>query len=538
MEDQTPLHMQTTEYMGLQTEESADQTDRMSMDHTGPMEEAMGGISNPMPTSDPDNPQNWPLHRKVYVSFVAFSFAFAVAFGLTSYTIGIGDVVAEFNISMTLAIAPFSLYLVGIAFAPVYTPHVTERFGRAPVYFVSLPICALFLLGSSRAQSIGALAVLRFFAGLGGGPCLVLIEGTFADVWPARTTVTYYSGLTLASYLGAAFGPIILGSIVPSTSWRWTAYVSLMVCLAAYLIGIGAPETYAREIVRTRARRVGRPHDLPPAQSGTTLRRMAQLTVVDPLIMIFTEPIVIMTTLYVSFVFGTTFQWFIAVPAALNLTYGFGIRSSGLAFISAVVGALLAAGTATVIEQFLILLKMRQCKDQEMVQMEIEYRLVPAMVGGVLMTGAFFWVGYTTVPSINHFLPIVGTGIYVWGSMMILISYISYLFDAYPATGTLSALTVAASLRLLVAAVIPLAIIQMITNLGGDWAYGTFGVISAALYPISIVVFKFGARLRMRSRYGGSGSGSDGRDGHGLVMVTLRTHQRVKSTPANGMDSS
>ncbi|OQV06117.1 hypothetical protein CLAIMM_10741 [Cladophialophora immunda] len=517
-ENQTSLYMQTTEYMGVQTEESSDQT---SMDQMGLMEEAMGGISNPMPASDPDNPQNWPLHRKVYVTFVSFSFAFAVAFGLTSYTIGISDVVAEFNISMTLAIAPFSLYLVGIAFAPVYTPHVTERFGRAPVYFVSLPICALFLLGTSRAQSIGALAILRFFAGLGGGPCLVLIEGTFADVWPAKTTVTYYSGLTLASYLGAAFGPIILGNIVPSTSWRWTAYVSLMVCLAAYLLGIGAPETYAREIIRTRARRAGRPHNLPPAESGTTLRRMAKLTIVDPLVMAFTEPIVIMTTLYVSFVFGTTFQWFVAVPAALNLTYGFGIRASGLAFISAVVGALLAAGTATLIEQFLILWKLRQCKDEEMVQMEIEYRLVPALVGGVLMTGAFFWVGYTAVPTISYPFPIIGTGVFVWGSMMILISYISYLFDAYPPAGTLSALTIAASARILVAAAIPLAIIPMITALGGDWAYGTFGVISAALYPISFVVFKFGAGLRMRSKY----------SAQNIAMVTLRTHQRVKSMP-------
>ncbi|EXJ70698.1 uncharacterized protein A1O5_05688 [Cladophialophora psammophila CBS 110553] len=511
--------MQATEYMGNQMEALSDQ---VSMDQPGLMEEATGGISNPMPASDPDNPQNWPLHRKVYVSFASFAFAFAVAFGLTSYTVAVGDVVAEFNVSMTLAIAPFSLYLVGIAFAPVYTPHVTERFGRAPVYFVSLPICALFLLGTSRAQSIGALAVLRFFAGLGGGPCLVLIEGTFADVWPAATTVTYYSGLTLASYLGAAFGPIILGNIVPSTSWRWTAYVSLMVCLAAYLIGIGVPETYAREIIRTRARRAGRPHNLPPAESGTTLRRMAKLTIVDPIVMAFTEPIVIMTTLYVSFVFGTTFQWFIAVPAALNLTYGFGIRSSGLAFISAAVGALLAAATATLIEQFLVLRKLRQCQDQEMVQMEIEFRLVPAMVGGVLMTGAFFWVGYTTVPTVSYPFPIVGTGVFVWGSMMILISYISYLFDAYPPAGTLSALTLAASIRLLVAAAIPLAIIQMITALGGDWAYGTFGVISAALYPISLVIFKFGARLRMRSKY----------SAQSIMMVTLRTHQRVKSMPS------
>ncbi|KIX07721.1 uncharacterized protein Z518_02375 [Rhinocladiella mackenziei CBS 650.93] len=515
----TPLTLENTEYTGPQTD-AIDQIPDMDH-HDAQREEATGGIGHQMSASDPDNPQNWPLHRKLHASFVAFSFAFAVAFGLTSYSIAVGDVMADFNVSMTAAIVPFSLYLVGISFAPIYTPHMTERFGRSPVYFVSLPICALFLLGVSRAQSFGALAVLRFFAGLGGGPCLVLIEGTFADVWSATTTVTYYSGLTLASYLGAAFGSIILGSIVPSTSWRWTAYVSLMICLAAFLIGIGFPETYGREIIRTRARRAGRPHNLPPAESGTTISRMAQLTIVDPVIMLFTEPIVIMTTLYVSFVFGTTFQWFIAVPAALNLTYGFGIQSSGLAFISAVVGALLAAATATLIEKFLILLRLRQCQGQDMVQMDIEYRLVPAMVGGVLMTGAFFWVGWTAVPTTHYIVPIIGTGVYVWGSMMILISYISYLFDAYPPAGTLSALTIAASMRLLVAAAIPLVIIQMITNLGGDWAYGVFGIISGCLLSINCIVYKFGAKLRMKSKY----------SAQSIMMMTLRTHQELKAMP-------
>jgi DHA1 family multidrug resistance protein-like MFS transporter len=50
------------------------------------------------------------------------------------------------------------------------------------------------------------------------------------------------------------------------------------------------------------------------------------------------------------------------------------------------------------------------------------------------------------------------------------ISIISYLFDAFPPPATLSALTIAASLRLLVAAAIPLVIIQDITALGGSWA--------------------------------------------------------------------
>ena len=107
---------------------------------------------------------------------------------------------------MTMAVLGLSLPLFGIAFAPIFTPHLSERYGRSPVYFVSLPIFALFILGAAYSSNFGALAVCRFFAGFFGGPCLVLIEGTFADVWPASSTVTYYSFLSLASYIGAGCG--------------------------------------------------------------------------------------------------------------------------------------------------------------------------------------------------------------------------------------------------------------------------------------------------------------------------------------------
>lgn len=107
---------------------------------------------------------------------------------------------------MTVATLGLSLYLLGIASAPIITPHLSERVGRSPVYLVSLPLFALFILGAGYSKSFGALAVCRFFAGFFGGPCLVLIEGTFADVWSAHITVTYYSFLSLASYVGASCG--------------------------------------------------------------------------------------------------------------------------------------------------------------------------------------------------------------------------------------------------------------------------------------------------------------------------------------------
>ena len=74
-------------------------------------------------------------------------------------------------------------------------------------------------------------------------------------------------------------------------------------------------------------------------------------------------------------------------------------------------------------------------------------------------------------------------------------------------------------MRLLVAAAIPLAIIKMITGLGGDWAYGTFGIISGVFLPITFIMFKFGAQLRMKSKHNPSN----------IMVITLRTHWLQKS---------
>lgn len=115
---------------------------------------------------------------------------------------------------MTQAILGMSLYLFGVAFAPAWTPYVTERVGRSLVYFCSLIICGFFLLGTGFSKSFAAVAVCQFLAGFAGGPCLMLIEGTFADIWNAETTNTYYAFLSTTAYIGIASGPIAGGYIV------------------------------------------------------------------------------------------------------------------------------------------------------------------------------------------------------------------------------------------------------------------------------------------------------------------------------------
>ncbi|KAI4225211.1 MAG: hypothetical protein L6R36_004075 [Xanthoria steineri] len=456
-------------------------------------------VGHMMSPTDPDNPQRWPLSRKIYVSAVATAFAFAVAFGVTSLTVGIQGVMQEFDISMTVAVLGLSLPLFGVAFAPIITPHLSERYGRSPVYLVSLPVFALFILGAAYSSSFGALAVCRFFAGFFGGPCLVLIEGTFADVWAAHSTVTYYSFLSLASYIGAGCAPLVLGAVVTAKSWQWTQFVTLMIAFAAYLLGIGIPETYPREILRSRGRRLGHSIQLAKAESGVTVAEMAQTTIFTPLAMAVSEPVVAMVTLYLALNYAVLFQWFIAVPAVLALTYNFTLHQVGLAFIAAIVGALVSCMTSSLTEK--ITNRRNSCTDTAAVA-HLEYRLVPAIFGSVGLCGSLFWVGFTASPSINHTVPIVGTGVYVWSSMSVLTGLVSYIFDAYPAKGTLSALTVMATGRILCAAWLPLVIIPMIMGIQGKWAYSVFGFIAAAMMAVPLILFIFGARLRSRSRHG------------------------------------
>jgi DHA1 family multidrug resistance protein-like MFS transporter len=421
----------------------------------------------------------------------------------------------RFDVSMTKAILGMSLYLFGIAFAPIYTPHLSESYGRVPVYLASLPIFMLFILGAGFSQNFASLAVCRFFAGLFGGPSLVLIEGTYADVWHAKVTGTYYAALALASYIGAAvgtssryldsstavltvfLGPLVGGFVFAAKGWRWTQWVTLMIAVGVYLFGIGVPETYGREIVRARARRHGRPHNLPKALSGITFFEKTHVTCLQPLKQI-TEPIVILSTIYLGFTFGVLFQFFISVPVVLSSVYNFTIQQVGLAFIAAIVGSLLAFVTSTALDYIAYPRAASKAKTQNP---PIEYRMLPSLFGSIAIPTSLFWIGWTAKPEIMWPSPVLGTFLYVWGSMSVLISFIGYLFDAYPPAGTLSALTIAAVFRIICAGVFPLFIIQMITNLTGAWAMSTFGFIAAAMIPIPWAIWWFGERLRKASKY-------------------------------------
>src|SRR6188768_3573935 len=89
----------------------------------------------------------------------------------------------EFNISSTVALLPLSVYVLALGFGPILGAPLSETYGRHIVYWLSVPIGAIFTIGAGFSQNIWSLCILRFFAGLAYSPTLAIGAGTLADVF-------------------------------------------------------------------------------------------------------------------------------------------------------------------------------------------------------------------------------------------------------------------------------------------------------------------------------------------------------------------
>jgi hypothetical protein len=167
-EARVDLPSQSTQ--GLQKDEPQSQQDRpASLDWNGP--------------DDPLNPHNWSSMRRWFQTYTISGVALVGTFASSVFTPGIEPTAAEFGSPVIIATLAFSIYQLGLAFGGPFAAPLSESFGRKPVVFISLPIFALFVLGTGFAQNMATLVVLRFFAGFFAAPSLSMGSGTLSDLW-------------------------------------------------------------------------------------------------------------------------------------------------------------------------------------------------------------------------------------------------------------------------------------------------------------------------------------------------------------------
>jgi MFS transporter, DHA1 family, multidrug resistance protein len=156
-----------------------------------------------------------------------------------------------------------------------------------------------------------------------------------------------------------------------------------------------------------------------------------------PIRMLVTEPIVLLLSVYMAFIYGLLYLFLTAYPLVFQGVHGMNLGVGGLPFFGMIVGQILA-GTLIFIRQPGYQKKLAANNDIPIP----EWRLPEVIAGGVSFTIGIFWFGWTGYNRDIHWIVPTLSGIMIgFGLLSIFLQALNYLVDAYLMVSLLFALT-------------------------------------------------------------------------------------------------
>lgn len=260
---------------------------------------------------------------------------------------------------------------------------LSELYGRQWVFTLTYGALTVFNAGAAGANSIEALLVTRFFAGVFGSSPLTNAGGQISDMFGPDLLGLAMSLFIAAPFIGPTVGPIIGGFMSETIGWRWVEGFCAIFTGVQWFMGTAfIPETYAPVLLKRRAQRLSRLNGKvykskleiergtksPKEIFGTALSR--------PWALLFWEPIVLLLSSYIAIVYGTLYMFFAAFPIVFQEKRGWSEGLGGLAFTGVAVGMLI--GVIYAIPENMRYMKLVAKAGGKIVPPE--QRLMPAMV--------------------------------------------------------------------------------------------------------------------------------------------------------------
>ncbi|KAG4034582.1 hypothetical protein MFRU_003g05390 [Monilinia fructicola] len=449
--------------------------------------------------NDPENPYNWSPVWKGYILFIGVLVVINSTMGSSLPSNAIPYIASHFHITSEYAkVLPMSMYLLGYVLGPLAFCPLSEQYGRRTIMLATFFGYTVFTLGCALTPTWGGLLAFRILAGVNASSPISVCGGVFADIYKDPVTrgraMAIFSGATC---VGPISGPIISGYMSPEFGWRWTFWIGLIVAGGSWLPLVFLPETYGPVLLLKRAQKLrketGNPDIFAPIElEKQDVRQMITVTLTRPMRMLFFELIVLAACSYLSLAYGIFYMYFEAYPIVFQGIYAQSSGISGLMFLPIVGGAFLAIIVSLWWDAFL---RKAQAANKPWSLKEESRRLPLAFLGGFLYVIALFWLGWTSRTSIPFYVPMLAGLPFGMGFILIFMSLINYLTDAYEIFAA-SAMAASSCCRSLAGAVLPFAAKPMYTRLGVPWASSLLGFLSLGMCGIPLLFMWKGDRIR------------------------------------------
>ncbi|TVY27618.1 Cycloheximide resistance protein [Lachnellula hyalina] len=401
---------------------------------------------------DPENPHNWSLGKKIWLSMLLLVYTVSVYIGSSLYTASETDIMSIFGVSNTLAALGLSLYILGYGIGPLVFAPLSEipEIGRNPLYIY-----------------------------------------------------TYIIFVALAVAAALAFGPLVGGFAVQAKGWRWSSWELLWFAGPMLLVVlIGLPETSADHLLLCRAKRLrgltGRSNlksESEIKQAQLSPRQVAFDALTKPFEINILDPAMLFTTLYAALTYSLYYSFFESFPLVYIDIYGFDLGELGLSFVSVLTG--LFVSIALYCGYFYYIGHPRMSK---MESVPPEARSWPGLIASFLIPIGLFIFAWTSRKSIHWIVSLVGIAISMCGVFIIIQCMFIYIPFTYPKyAGSLFAANGFARSAFAAAAVLFAG--PMFSRLGVDGGVSLFGGLTVLCIFGIFGIYYRGATLRKRSRF-------------------------------------
>ncbi|KAE9579048.1 putative MFS-type transporter [Colletotrichum fructicola] len=490
----------------------------------------------PKPSTDPNDPLNWPQWYKYYMAgliCVAMMMCNFLAAGpsialletaLEFYPAAATDnAVLSYSISQTAYFFTTTALLQGVG--NFFWVPMANKFGRRPVYVASYTIyfvCTIWLIFE---HSYAGFLAGRILMGFGAGAAETIAPISIADVFFLHERGTIMALYTSFLSAGVGFGLVISGLITINHDWRViyevsAALIGVVLALAFFTF----PETaYERDeasnwnrmasIDANKPGSVGSESELAPRYAENALPRsrknsyLSSLKIFhktltrESLLKLSLRPlglIILPPVLWAALVQAVTVGFLVAVSSniasAFNTAYGFDAWQIGLCFIAGIIGA--AAGIPAgghlgdkVADWFT--LRNGGIRDPEM--------RLPAMVISMISTPlALILYGVGIANQLHWICPTIGLGLLTFSISQGTNIATVYVIDAYrPITGevTLSVM----GFKSLFGFLLSFYTNTWIEQAGYVNAFGAMAGIATAVLIMWVPMFVWGKAIRHES---------------------------------------
>ncbi|KAJ6007155.1 hypothetical protein N7522_005506 [Penicillium canescens] len=456
--------------------------------------------------NDPLNPRNMSTARRWLVTLIVSMGSLCVTCTSSMYTTTYTQLMDEFKCSQEVATLGLSFFIWGLGIGPLFLSPLSEFYGRRNIYIVSFSLFLIWLIPCAVAQNTATMLVSRFFNGLSGSAFLSVAGGTVGDMFDRHELAFPMMLYTASPFVGPEVGPLVGGFINAFTTWRWTFYV-LLIWTGALLVSIIflVPETYhpTFEAQGAKAPQGNRRRPMESSDRKATTYRGAdrRAIYVSPNSSVDVGANVSVSLYLLGHSAGYPVPLFGAFQLVFSNVYGLEIWQRGMCFLGLFVGMVFAILSDPIWRRNYIRLERNHEKASNKIDdFQPEWRLPPAILGGPLVTIGLFIFAWTIYPDVHWIAPIIGSGVFGAGTILVYSGIFTFLVDAYP-TFAASALAANSFTRSSFGGIFPLFGIQMYNNLGYHWATSLLAFLTLVMAPFPYIFYKYGSRIRKKSRF-------------------------------------